>query len=295
MAWLALRYWMGTPESAQVIGSLVKQSGEPIDVWLDNLPAGNPWAAIGASWLTSWGVDLEDAFHDRGARNKASYAPTRLYNARAMSPFDVKIFLADWWATLEPVVGSPFEVVDRHLLRATLEQAFHATRGTTPSADSQTFRTDVSAAKAGATGDGTLEDGLGRFLTRQSEASTCSLLLHAECHDPPEVPQQHLQVICRATLLLRLASGAAGELLDRAGLSASEVGFWITAVGEDRALWVPGEEPDPLTELWADVGAALETLAEVEPQSYRALQDRCAQALSVVTGAERVALWGAAA
>lgn len=298
MAWLALQYWMGTPESAQVIGGLVRQNGEPIDAWLDNLPAGNPWAAIGTSWLTSWGVDLEDAFHDRGARNKSSYAPTRFYNTRVLSAFKTKEFLTDWWRTLEPVVGYPFEVVDRHLLRATLEQAFRATRGVTHQANPELFKSDLSAVKVATTGDGTLDDGLGRFLTRQSQASTSPLLLYAERHDPPEIPEQHLQVISRATLLLRLASGAAGELLHRAGLSAEDVAFWMTAVGEDRALWLPGDEPDPLTELWADVGAALETLAEVEapePQSYRALQDRCADALWVATGAERVALWGAAA
>lgn len=298
MAWLALRYWMRTAESAHVLGGLVGQGGYAIESWSAGLPGGNPWSAIGANWLRSWGLDLRDGFHDRGARNKASYAPTRFYNARAISALSTKRFLSEWWAVLEPARGVPFEGLDRHLLRATLEDAFHATRGIDPASNPVAFRTDVATAKAAVTGDGSLDDALGQFLTRAVQPDTCSLLSNAERRDAPDVADQHLQVISRATLLLRLASAAAADLLQRAGIESSALDFWVRAVGEDRALWEPGGEPDDLTDLWADVEAALVDLAELqppEPGSYRALQDRCARALAVMAGAERVALWAAAA
>ena len=298
MTWLALRHWMRSTESATVVGALVGQSGESIDTWVSNLPAGGPWSALGARWLSSWGIDLRDAIHDRGARNKASYLPSQLYNVRALNPVATTEFVSEWWRTFEPTVGAPFELLDRHLLRATLERSFFATRGVTPAQGQQLFRRDVSAAKLATTGNGSLDDSLGRFLVRDGHQVSSQLLSEASRHDAPEVPRQHLQVISRATLLLRLASGAASELLERAGITAEQLAFWRRSVGEDRALWRPGEEPGFLTDLWGDIEAALENLAALvppEPTSYRALQDLCAPDLAIVAGAERVALWGIAA
>ena len=247
MTWLALRYWMKTPEAAKVVGGMVSQGGETIETWIANLPIGGPWAALGSHWLKSWGVDLKDATHDRGVRNRASYSPSRLYNARPLSSEETKAFVTEWWATFEPTASAPFEFLDRHLLRASLEQAFFATRGVTPAQAPKQFTTDLSAAKEATVGDPTLDDSLGQFLTRSSQQATSQILDEASRHDSLEAPRQHLQVISRATLLLRLASGSASELLARSGLSNRQIDFWITSLGEDRALWRPDSKPEFLT------------------------------------------------
>jgi hypothetical protein len=298
MTWLALRDWMHTAEAARVVGAVVAQDDYSIADWVSEMAGGASWAAVGSRWLRDWGYDLRDALRDRNARNVASYAPTRLFNARPIDPVEVKRFVGDWWRALEPVEGAPFEALDRHLLRATLEEAFHARYGIRAADDDSKFRAQLSAARERLTGESTLSDSLGSFLTREIDPATWTVLTRARERDPPSEPCHHLQVIARATLLLRLASGCASDLLVRAGVSEQDTRFWTEAVGEDRALWLPGAPPDPLIDLWSEIEdalAELNALIDPEPTSYRRLQDSCGAALGVLATAERVAIWGAAA
>jgi hypothetical protein len=281
-----------------VVANVVSQGGQGLEAWVSNLLHGGVWRAVGRRWLSGWGVDLKDAVVDRGARNRASYRPTRLYNARAAAPSDVRDFVVSWWATLEPTAGAPFETLDRHLLRATFEDLFVARTGHPVATRPQAFRAEIASAKEATMGDGTLDDSLGQFLTRQRDAQTCQLLAHAASHDATDGATQHLGVLSRATLLLRLASGASSDMLARASLDEDALRFWLAGVGEDRALWLPTGYPDQLTDLWGDIEPALETVAAAttdDLSSYRRLHDRFSPTLSVLSGAERVAVWGAVA
>lgn len=298
MTWNVLRYWMTLAESSEAVGSLVSQDGVDLATWVMNLPLGGAWRAVGKRWLTTWGIDLRDAVLDRGARNRASYTPTRLYNARAPRPVAARDFVVEWWTALEPAPAAPFEAIDRHLLRASLEQIFAAQTGHAPAAKQDRFRAAVSTAKEATTGDGSLDDSLGRFLTRELEPVTSPLLVRAASHSAADQPDQHLEVLARATLLLRLASGAAAAVLSRSNLTEASLRFWIEGVGEDRALWHSGDYPDELTDLWADIEVALEDVSAAETgdlESYKRLHDRFAPTLLVLSGAERVGLWGAVA
>jgi hypothetical protein len=294
-AWLVLRHWMDSASSGEVVADLVTQSGQHLSEWAENLPPGGTPAAVGKKWLATWGIDIRDAVDDRGARNRASYTPTRIYNTRSPAASTARDFVVSWWTSLEPTPFAAFEALDRHLLRSTLEQIFLARTGHTYESKPEEYRDAVSATKGATTGDGTLEDSLGRFLVRDLEPDTLSLLLYSSAHDSTSAPEQHLQVLARATLLLRLATGAASQVLADAGLAEESLQYWIEGVGEDRALWKPGDYPDQLIDLWGDVASALADVRAGDPtsfESYTSMSRTHSGAFAVLAGAERVALWG---
>src|SRR5207244_11984925 len=70
-----------------------------------------------------------------------------------------------------------------------------------------------------------------------------------------------LQVISRALLLLRVASGVSQRLIKALPPgSMAHLEFWISAVGEDRALWPRAARPAALVDLWSDAGAAIDEI-----------------------------------
>jgi hypothetical protein len=74
--------------------------------------------------------------------------------------------------------------------------------------------------------------------------------------------------------------------------------FWWSAIGEDRALWEPGQEPDDLNDLWDDAHDAADDLGtwenSIAPQalSYCALWSQQAPSASLLGSCERIGLWG---
>ena len=65
----------------------------------------------------------------------------------------------------------------------------------------------------------------------------------------------------RAILLLRLASAACDDLWRKSGIGKSDTKFWWDRVGGDTGLWEPGQPPDQIADLWADIH---DSLAEID-------------------------------
>ena len=147
---------------------------------------------------------------------------------------------------------------------------------------------------------GTTIASLRDFLLRSSEPTDLRVVELADVKGDPANPDHHLRVISRATLLLRVASGAVARLLRLAAIQPNVIGFWADALGEDRGFWPPGSPPVPLTDLWLDAENAIGDLDAAASfaggfGSYNELMSTCSDALVVLGGCERVALWSAAA
>jgi hypothetical protein len=74
------------------------------------------------------------------------------------------------------------------------------------------------------------------------------------------------------------------------------VSFWLDQLGADSALWEPGDAPDPLSDLWADVELALQTMGTSDvvkdPQASLANAWReIPGALHSLSKFERVGIW----
>ncbi len=297
IAWQTLDFWGSLPQSATLLGGVVSSTGIPLTDWLDEFGAPSSARPIGGDWLRTWGLDLKYLSTDRDARNEASYRPTRLDASTTLDVPDSAKFLRDLWNLHEPSAPSRFDILDRHILRLSLEQAHEATTGLKPAADATNFRIRVEAMLNTLSPGGLSGTGWRDFLTRASEADTPRLLREASGTALVSDAEHHVQVIARATLLLRVSTGACAQLLDDAGVGRDDLEFWWKSLGEDRGLWEPGNEPDELTDLWLDVNEELENAAEWETSAVgmasvaRWLKEQ-SRTLSVLGGCERIALWG---
>lgn len=300
MAWLALRHWASSGGAATVLSSAVAPHGIQLDAWVASLPGGAAWEPLGEEWLKTWGVDLGYFAADRDARNLSSYQPSRIESRRAVAVNDAVSFLKDVWVALQPASpGEPFFILDHHLLRRSLEAAFSSTSNKTPKSDPEGWEAAVDAILASVFG-GQPPASLREFLLRSSEPGDLRVVELADVKGDPSKADHHLRVISRATLLLRAASGAVARLLRMAAIQPNVIGFWADALGEDRGFWLPGSPPIPLTDLWLDAKNAIGDLdAAASPAggfgSYNELVSTCSDALVVLGGCERVALWSAAA
>ena len=116
--------------------------------------------------------------------------------------------------------------------------------------------------------------------------------------EPNELMNILKRIHVSSRLLLRIATGSANDLLQRAGFAANVLSFWWQKLGESRGLWPAGSPPAALTDLWADVEQSLNEIAVIEAGDPTAFESGNTVAfgldgrLNVLTSHERVGLWG---
>jgi hypothetical protein len=298
VTWQALEYWAELKRSSDLIGSSIRVNGITLEEWLEHFPVHSSLRAVGRKWLRTWGLDLRLLSEDQDIRNEASYRPTKLNERPMLDAEDSADFICAVWSLCEPSAHAPFNNLDRHLLRLALEETFHGVRGTTAAANAPQFKTDVAGMLSQILSDPAAQHEWLNFLTRAAEPRDPVILSEARQTDQIEAPRQHLQMISRAALLLRVATAANLRLMQEAHVSGKDVKFWWSAIGEERGLWMGGKQPTNLTDLWADVEAAVKNITEWKTKTAAAdrgfvqwRQDRSYD-ISVLGGCERIALWG---
>lgn len=297
ISWQALDYWGSLSRSADLLGSVIRPSGIPLRDWLDAFNAGTALGPLGSKWLKSWGLDLRHLIEDRNARNESSYEPTAINPVPSLDGLDTASFLRELWELHEPSQPSRFDKLDRHLLRIGLEKGYSARNDATPEEEPSGYKSTVGQMLSRLSLDESLVKGWTSFLTRGSDSYDGRIIREAENTSDSIDPCHHMEVISRANLLLRVATGASERLLRSAGVGRQELEFWWLSLGEDRGLWAPGGEPEELIDLWLDVKDELVETELWEEQKSKPtpishwLQDRHKQITSL-SGSERIALWG---
>ncbi len=298
-AWEALSKWTHIPASSKLFGEVIRPSDASLRDWLDPLSGGPLWEATGRNYLRSWGLDVQRLGHDRAARNESSYQPRTFYGATVPPSARAAAFSQDFWRLFEPDGGTNFGLVDRYLLRRTVRKMFEVRYEVSPDDHPQEFRRFFAPAVEGAQASESRAQ-LTRFLASEAYPQEPALFTEAEKSSKIDSPEDHLQVIARASLLLRVASGSARRLLEVAELSYSEYEWWGRQIGTTRAL--AAEDDDALGSpalLWGDIDDAISLLdlkaERGDAGDYVAMNDRCAEELSALGGCERIALWGLAA
>jgi hypothetical protein len=298
--WEILTYWAGLPVAGDLLTGIVSAGGRTLRQWLDAFSAGVTGALVATDWLRGWGLDLKRLSEDRDARNDSSYRPTRLSRRRSWDVVRAADFAAGLWTICEPAPPSGFEALDRHLVRlslGTVQNALAAARWRRSRREREQFRLRVTQAVAGLAPAGLSEDEWVQFLTRQAQPDDPVPMLAARRQDPADHPRHHLQLMSRALLLLRVATGASSRLLRVSSVGRDRIHFWWGSLGRDMGLWEPGGEPDDCSDLWADVGAAVDEVHSwvadgAVQKSSQSLLNEHPRALSLLGEGERVALWG---
>jgi hypothetical protein len=296
--WLILEEWATLQRSVALLEELIEVADASLHDWLREALQGAAWTAVGHELFERWGLDLKRLAKDKAARNEASYQPTGLVFRSQLSPRDAAEFLCSLWSALEPTRSAPFEYLDRHLLRLALEEAADASRGT-PDARATLHERSVTRAVDELLAGQPRKDEMRRFLLREGDyGDDTALLGYAAGASPSSDEKHHLEVISRATLLLRIASGASRRMLYQAGLTANRLEWWWTSFGTERGLWPISPSLEDRLDEWLELSQAindLEHFAATPPASYFAVLDECAQAISRLAGSELVPVWSLAA
>lgn len=295
--WLFLEEW--SPRSAGLLERIITPEGYDLAEWLERARLRLTWSSIGPKLLKSWGLDLQRLSEDREARNEASYLPTRIRKRPQLAPGPIGNFVVEMWNALRPATHSPFDSLDRDLLRHTLRLAISSTRSRAARNDALQRSVNAAVAEVLPPSDTSGEPPsphaqLREFLLADDSEQPSPILSRAAELLPAADPDHHLAVIARAVLLLRVATGATRRLLFDAGIASDNLEPWIVELGIDRGLWAEYPEDADITILWSDIREALEDVldeASKPPATVFDLLDSCSNPLSRLGGCELVPIW----
>jgi len=301
--WDALQHWASQSGATDLVLSVIRPGGVPLSEWLRHFPGAvgtGIKTILAQQWLLQWGLDLQRFAEDRNARNVSSYRPTSIASRRRQDLTRNLDFVEHFWEVYEPSNGFPFKVLDRHLLRRSLAFVFQATHASHfhPLRAPAQFARLVKPLLHSVTPADLTEKQWFDFLSFRRRQTEAQLLVHSSGKASILDPDHHVQVIARATMLLRLATGASEILLK--SLSSTDISyltFWWHPIGEDRGFWETNKVPESLFDLWADVQQALKQLVDWRVEigghsSTKALISTNADAVRVLSSCERVAFWG---
>ena len=297
-AWEVFQWWADQPSSIEFLRQVIRPEGKPLSLWLSAMnKAQSALDAVGVEWLNLWGIDIKRYFRDRDARNLASYWPTTIDSWDTRDIVENYYAIADVWLSLEPVSESRFWDLDRHLLRIVLIDGY---LGATDRGDAATasaldgLAEEVEYLLAGVGIGDSAKESLRVFLS-EPELEEPTVIRMARGKSKAGNPQHVVEVLSRATMLLRLASGASAALLFDAGIKREELNFWIHEVGTERGIWSPEDPPGQLIDLWEPIDALLDDMDSImegsEPSSHDLWNER-PKGLALLGECERIALWG---
>lgn len=262
-AWAYLQCWGGLSRSWDTLGKLVAPLDIPLEEWLRSMYGEASWNPVAEGLLTTLGIDLERMRKDRNARNAASYQPTALAERRPVPPTDLVAFLSRVVRTMEPSgFGSMFHDLDLHLLRSATKMAYRSVRDIPPFRNHQQYREDI-ANMISSLAAGHVPQYVKAFLFDATVDSQSAMIVEEALKSEDSRHQlYHMHLISRATILLRVATGAASAFLHRAGLDLDDMRGWWGSTGTLLGLW---EEPplrgeDLFDEIWLSVDGALEDI-----------------------------------
>lgn len=295
ITWLALEHWSTTQSASAMLANVIRPNGIPLSQWTNAVGNSASWRPVGELWLKSWGLDLLGFPEDRDARNEASYRPSEINSVDHLTTLEASDFLRQFWMIYEPSAPTRFDVLDRHLLRLGLENSYPVLTGRQRSR--ALIPKSVIKRMLGVMnipGEHEWE----RFLRRDTDPQDPMILTEAAGTLSISSPRHHLQVISRAALLLRVATGMCLSLLQSANIVLADLSFWWRPLAETRGLWTPGEEPDLVTDLWEDIEAIIVDMASWETSqvgtvpSYRQWRNDQPRTVTSMSDCELIAFWG---
>ena len=287
--WNALEILANTPAGADVVLTSIKPAGISLSDWTNQLAIGNNFVA---QWLHQWGFDLQRYTTDRNARNQASYRPTAFMTTGPRPISNTMHEILQFWQAFEPGAFGGFPSLDSHLLRNCLNHAWTAM-------DEDTYTNQIDLALQNLiTEDSHLYGWCRKFLSHEYRSNTHEIIRAAGSTDNATHQDYSRQILARATLLLRIATGVSAKLLSDAGLNLmDDLAFWQSSASVRRRLWQEQSPPFSPADLWADISEASDSIDEWLDENgqnvgHYDLWFYHATSAAMLATTERAFLWG---
>ena len=296
--WKAFQYLMNPSNNDSNVFNTITPGGVSMSTWFQLMSPESNRPAV--ELFSKMVVDLSKLANiDRFARNEASYRPTAFFSAGPKKLKHTIDSIGSIWKMCEPKYG-PFPNLDLNILRRSIVKKFElkVRKGKKPSRKIMTsIKSKISV----------MLDELPSLGNREFWEESLSfdnlmkvepMMNDVEGNNDVTHIDHSKQVLARATLLLRIATGSAANLLkpirddDPAVLD-----FWITSPSVIRRLYPELVLPNDKTVLWTDIEDALLDITqwtadnEKKVDHYTLWTDKSFSAARLST-IERVFLWG---
>ena len=290
MIWPVYSWWIAQPTAHDLLMRVIRPSSKAMRDWFNQPEDEQIYLAPSAQkWLADWGLDLRRMNTDQGARNASSYGPSALHGWETIEQTDALRTVIELWRTFEPADSSRFEEIDRLLLRRVLTVAFIGQ--TTRKAGSKNWHLDFGNfvdSFLGNRADYSFvpadREKWKEFLVTTGEKESATPLGHASNSSRVNAEFFPVELLSRAGLLLRLASGSCADHLAEVGVTWDSLMFWLNEIGIRRGIWNQTSYPESATDLWADIAEVLEDIDEglTVGGDSRSKLEEC----------ERIGMWG---
>ncbi len=283
--WKALENWSGLQVGTDVLFDVIKPGGIPLKDWLEQLSAGTRF--ITSEWLSQWGLDLALWKQDRKARNVVSYNPSAFNTPGPLPVNDTMENVSRFWEICNPEAVGGFPVLDRYLLRLCMSMVIRKTNESKQIYDERLLRVLDSINLMRTSNDLWVQ-----FLGYEQLSNSHPIIKLAAAKNNIYDPTHSKEVLARATLLLRVATGSTADLLKEAGPTVKEdLEFWWTGSAVRRRLWPITLTPVSFCDLWQDIEEVIDSM-DHWPQDHHTLWSSYARELATLTSVERAFLWG---
>ena len=292
--WPIYNWWIQQSASLNLVITVITPGSRAIQEWFAPGNVSDVYLLPRAGkWLQDWGLDLKRMTRDLGARNASSYGPSAIHNWQVMPKHDAVEAIVRFWETFEPTQSSRFDEVDRLLLRRVLAVMFQGV--TTKRRGTKNWRLGFEKFISEFLDNQRMQNlgeqergNLKRFLAEAGGGEKATPLEYATHKSDVDASSFPIEMLSRAALLLRIATGSCGLHLNEVGVGWKSLKFWLNDVGIRRGFWEQGSYPEDPIDLWADVLEAIEELRFVDDKSTTVTAD----SLFKLEECERIGLWG---
>lgn len=290
--WLAFENWINTTNTIGIYKNIIKPNGIAIDQWFQrcHLQPNLTFEIVWKDLLKDWGLDLKIFISDREARNESSYRPNNILERNSLSTGERLNFIINFWKVFEPSSLSRFNLFDMQIMVEFLRRIFKSTGKIVD------YNIVNNLAEFISRGDIKIKEDISSFIHNNIKSRQKIIINYAKAtRFSLKAPSQHLAILSRAAILLRLATGSVSELLNNTGIDSNILSFWLKKTGVEYGLWKNGEEPDDCADLWADVDSALSNVDPVSFPPESTVHDlwfHFPYECHTFSSCERIALWG---
>lgn len=254
--WTLLDEWSQLPNSSNLLADLISYLQIPFETWLVSAGVQTQTLPVTQYWLKSWGFDIQTFRSDRDVRNEVSYRPSLFRKQSNISLPTLVIFLAEFWKLFEPGQQNRFELIDKYLVRCGVENAMRGlgiiNQRPIPAAKVKNMLNNLNLSPP-------VVDRLYMFFRRNIDQNDPFIIVKANSNNSIENPQNQFEIISRAVLMLRLATGSMSDIFKQCNINFNHTKTWWSNFGNRRALWSTQPANGP-TDTWVDLEPCIDNL-----------------------------------
>lgn len=284
--------WAGLAPKKDIIFRFIKVNNRSMGDWI--AASGHATTAGYASgilgdWLKSWSIDLR-MDTDQKLRNEMSYRPH--FNLVQVNINEKLEGLISIWEGMEPTNDNRFIDLDRHLLRIGLEQLFKKVTGKTRRHSSYTTFINHIFDTIGEP----RTQALYRFILRTEFEDDHFLISEArkDLADANINLDDPFPMICRAILLLRIATGCSNLMIGDSAVPVSSLKFWWEDYAFKNGITTANPSGIDTIDLYSDISASItglrtyvNSIQNIHDSNIQSLPDLCN-----MKQFQRVCFWG---